>query len=201
MRPVNRRRLVWVLCLALAAIGSLAGHWLAYVLAAPGHAERAGLLAGTGHGYLAYAPVVVGLCVAAILVSLVGCVVHAKGGQRNVGMPPLLFAVLPAVAFTVQEHLERLLHHGGGSALAAADPLFFFGLLIQLPLALAALAVARALLAFAENLVKPGRGVWRVARVATPSGLVPIPAVSPPRISALALGHGQRSPPHSSVAT
>jgi hypothetical protein len=49
-------------------------------------------------------------------------------------------------AFALQEHMERLLHHGEFPWSAVLEPTFALGLLLQLPIALAAWLVAHLLL-------------------------------------------------------
>lgn len=53
----------------IAVGGVLAGHWLTYLIVQPDHHDRAGLLASTGHGYLA----------AAVQLALVLALVAAAG--------------------------------------------------------------------------------------------------------------------------
>ena len=70
------------------------------------------------------------------------------------GMPAWPFAVLPPLAFALQEHLERLLHAGAVPWTAVLEPTFLPGFLLQLPFALLAFAVARALLGAAVLLAR-----------------------------------------------
>ncbi|MGH2996803.1 MAG: hypothetical protein ACRDM9_10860, partial [Gaiellaceae bacterium] len=80
--------------LPLLVLGWLAAHELAY-----------GLVGGDRHfhGYLAHAPVLVGTCTA---VALAGIVARACGlAQRR--LPLWALALVPALGFSVQEHVER----------------------------------------------------------------------------------------------
>jgi len=123
------RRLLWPLVLTLSAAGVLVGHDLAYRLAGVG---SDGL-----HGYLAHAPqLLVALSLPALLVAL--------AGGRTQAPPAWAFGLLGAGGFAAMEHLERL---GHGVPWLLTSPLFLLGLALQLPFALAAWWLARALLA------------------------------------------------------
>jgi hypothetical protein len=183
-------RLAWLLSLGLAAAGGLAAHAVAYRVAEPHHERREHLLEETGHGYLD--SVLLGsLCAALVLVGFAGRVV---AGTRRTGRPPLwLFALAPPLGFALQEHAERALHHDT-ILLAALEPAFLAGLLLQIPFALAALVAARTLfaaaVAVARHLGSPPRPrLAPDASLALP-GTVWIPT-SPTLIGA----RGQRAPP------
>ena len=185
-------RPAWLLSLGLAAAGSLAAHGAAYRVAEPHADRREHLLEETGHGYLD--PALVGsLCVALIVVGFAGRVL-ARTGRAD--RPPLwLFALAPPLGFALQEHAERALHHDT-LLLAALEPAFLVGLLLQLPLALVALLAARALLAAAADLARhigcpPRPKLAPDASLALP-GTYWIPS-SPTLIGA----RGQRAPPSS----
>lgn len=123
-------RLLWPTVLTLSAAGVLVGHDLAYRLAGVG---SEGL-----HGYLAHAPqLLVALSVPALAVAL--------SGGRTRPPHPWAFGLLSVGGFAAMEHLERLGH--GGIPWLLASPLFLLGLALQLPFALAAWWLARALLA------------------------------------------------------
>ena len=143
-------RLAWLLSLGLAAAGGLAAHGLAYRVAEPHEDRRAHLLEQTGHGYLD--PALVGsLCAALVVVGFAGRVLASAGRADR---PPLwLFALAPPLGFALQEHVERALHHDT-ILLAALEPTFVAGLLLQLPFALVALLAARALFAAAAAVAR-----------------------------------------------
>lgn len=123
------RRLLWPIVLTLSAAGALVGHELAYRLTGAG---SDGL-----HGYLAHAPqLLAALSLPALLVAL-------SGGRRR-PPHPLAFALLGAGGFVAMEHLERVAH--GGVPWLLTSPVFLLGLVLQLPFALAAWWLARALL-------------------------------------------------------
>lgn len=184
-------RLAWVLSLGLAAAGGLVAHGLAYRIAEPDPERRHRLLESTGHGY--FDPTLIGsLCVALTVLGFAGCV-HA--GIRRGTRPPLwLFALVPPIGFALQEHAERMLHHNSFSAGTVLEPTFLAGLLLQLPFAIVALLMARALLvaagALARELGTPPRlRLAPDASLAVPTGhRIP---VAPTLVGA----GGQRAPP------
>jgi hypothetical protein len=188
---MTRSRLAWLLLLGLLVGGWAAAHGLAYRIAVPDADERRHLLEATGHGYLNPA-LLVSVSVPLVVLGLGGCVLRG----RVAAPAPSLFALLPPFAFVVQEHLERLLHTGAFPVDAALEPTFAIGLLLQVPFALAAALVARALLVLTDALV----GRLRRSPVGHPrpasGGRGPVHAVTLPRVGILALGHGQRAPPH-----
>jgi hypothetical protein len=184
-------RLAWLLSLGLAAAGGLAAHGLAYRIAEPDDEHRHELLESTGHGYLD--PTLIGsLCVALTVMAFAGCVLV---GVRGSARPPLwLFALAPPVGFALQEHAERMLHQDAFSAGTVLEPTFLAGLLLQLPFAVSALLLARALLvaagALARELGAPPR--FRPApdtSLAVPTGHW-VPAAQ-----TLVGARGQRAPP------
>jgi hypothetical protein len=133
------RRLPWLLSLPLMAAGCLGAHSVAYRLFEPSGAE-------VGHGYLALAPLALAIGIA---LGIVTATRSALTGPAQTAAPVRLFALLPALAFILQEHLERAFH--GGTVLETMlEPVFLVGLALQLPLALCSFLVARALLHVAE---------------------------------------------------
>ncbi len=123
------RRLLWPVVLPLAGAGVLVGHDLAYRLAGAG---------GNGlHDYLVHAPQLL------VALSLPAALVALSGGRTHAPRPPA-FALLGLGGFVAMEHLERLGH--GGVPWLLTSPLFLLGLALQLPFALAAWWLARALL-------------------------------------------------------
>ncbi len=158
----------WLVSIPFMAAGCLAAHSLAYhLVSAP--EER--------HGYLAFAPLFLGVLAA---LALVGAV--RRGRVRS----PLAFAALPPLAFVVQEHAERL-------ELVVTEPAFLLGLALQLPFALAALVAARAFLGVADRVIEAlaARPPTRRAAVAAESAAV----VDVPRVTLLAGSRSSRAPP------
>lgn len=125
---VGTRALTWGLTLPLAGAGVLFGHELTYRLVG----DRA---ASGFHGYLAHAPQLVAIL---LTIGLLGLAVE----QRTLRVGSNRFLLLGAAVFVTQEHVERLVHTGSLPFLLT-NRAFLLGLLIQLPIGLACLAVAR----------------------------------------------------------
>jgi hypothetical protein len=189
-----RRPIVWMVVLPLTAGGCLAAHGLAYRLVAAQPHKRDSLLALTGHGYLGYAPLVLGVMVAVLVVALGTVVAEVARGSSRPPVSPSAFFMLPLLGFVVQEHAERYVHAGYLSSATVLDPAFLVGVVLQVPFALAAYLLARALLAVAEVVGKA------LAVGSKPRPLPVIRNVSPGaadlvRIPVLALGYPGRGPP------
>ena len=176
---MERLRPAWLLGLPLLAVGWLSAHALAYELVP---AEE------HGHGYLAQAPLFLTLCAATVSVALA----VRTAGRRGRMLPGWLVGALPLLGFAVQEHLERGLALGAVPWGTALEPVFLLGLVLQLPFALAALVVARALTALADAVAaRPP------ARPRSTFRLAPPPPVQAEVAGALALARGWagRAPP------
>jgi hypothetical protein len=155
-----RRAVVVLASLGLAIVGSQLAHGAVYRIVAPNAHERTHLLADTGHAYLRFAPL--GLAVVCVLLgmALVAEWRSAGDGATRLRPRPSLFVVVAPVLFVFQEHFERLLHDGAFPLAAATDRTFLLGLVLQLPFALAAYALARLSLAatrVARRLLSPPR--------------------------------------------
>ncbi|HET8605890.1 MAG TPA: hypothetical protein VFL66_02565 [Gaiellaceae bacterium] len=191
-----RRTLAWTLAVPLMLAGSQLAHVVAYLWAYPSAPVRARALLSTGHAYLGWAPLVLGLGGAVALVSLLLTAVDAGRGRSPRALPAWAFALVPPLGFALQEHLERLLATGAFPWDAALAPTFLRGLLLQAPFALAAYLVARLLLRAA---VRVGVVVARRAppRPRRSSSSPAWPAAEPvfPRACALALRRAERGPP------
>ncbi len=112
------------------AAGVLVAHTLAYrVTGAPTDAF---------HSYLHHLPQIL------LIAELVG-VALGGAGTRLDAPRPVFFGAVAVTTFVVQEHLERLVH-GGGVPMLLTTPAFLVGVLLQIPVALVALALARRLL-------------------------------------------------------
>jgi hypothetical protein len=186
-----RRRLAWLVATPLMLGGSQAAHALAYRWVYPEAHVRFLALASTGHGYLVQLPIALGIAGAVTLVSLLVAALDAARGRRARALPAWAFAVLPPLAFVVQEVLELSLHMGTLGWRAVLEPTFLPGLALQLPFALAAYVAARLLLRAAERL---GR-LFATKRTPAFVELVFAPAAGPPcaRVSTLRLS--SRGPP------
>ena len=191
-----RRRFVWVLSVPLAAVGWIAGHWLAYALVAQEGVHREQLLDATGHGYLGVTPLIVACAITMLLVGMGLAIVD--GARGHAPSRPVVWpvALVPPLGFAMQEHLERAIEWNTFPLGAALEPTFVVGMALQLPIAALGCLAARAMLVF-------GRAVGRrvaappVLRLRAPNLAVRLyrrdPAAS--RGSILAGGHGQRAPP------
>jgi hypothetical protein len=186
-----RRGLAWLVAVPLILAGSQAAHVLAYRWVYPEAHVRVLTLASTGHGYLAQLPIALGVGGAIALVSLLVVALDAARGRRARPLPAWAFAVLPPLAFVVQEVLELSLHTGTLAWHAVFAPTFLPGLALQLPFALAAYLAARLLLRVAERL---GRLFAELPRPAF-AGLRWTPAADGPRALVSPLRLVARGPP------
>jgi hypothetical protein len=194
---MRRIGIAWGLAASLAVLGSLWAHELTYRLVAPTAPAYTSLLARTGHGYLDHAPLLVGILLGAVALSLMRACFGGARGWSPARVPGWRFAALPLVGFALQEHLERLFHDGAFPLGASLEPTFALGVALQLPFAVAALVAARALFGAARELGQA------LARLAAPSQSWPPPlrAAFPPsladrpRVVAAARGYGERGPP------
>jgi hypothetical protein len=145
---VSRRGIVWLLTLPLAVVGSQVAHALAYRLTAPDDRALAHALETSGHDYLAYLPTVLAICAALVVVALSRELrLLLAGDTSRPGRPSLLtFAVLGPAIFVAQEHFERLAHGGSPVLGLALEPTFALGLVLQVPFAFVAYALASMLL-------------------------------------------------------
>ncbi len=141
-----RRGLTWLFVLPAIAVGSQVAHGLAYRWAYPQAHLRLTALASSGHSYMAYAPAVVAFLGAVQLIAFGVAVLDAVRRRPARSLPAWVFLVIPEVGFVLQEHLERLFAAGRFPWWTALEPSFWRGLVLQLPLALAAYLVARLLL-------------------------------------------------------
>jgi len=163
-----KRGAPWLVSVPFMAGGCLAAHSLAYHLVS--NAEER-------HGYLAFAPLVLGVLGAAAIVGAL---------RRGRAHSPLFFALLPPLAFAVQEHAERL-------QLVATEPAFLVGLALQLPFALAALVAACAFLGLADLVAEVFAARPRARRA--PALLAPAAALAAPRAMLLSGPRSSRAPP------
>lgn len=173
---MGRRVLTWALTLPLVGASVVVGHALAYRLT--------GADPGSVHEYLGHAPQVLALLA---LVGLLGLAVD----QRAERLSTAPFAGLAAVVFVAQEHLERLAGTGDVPFLLA-DRTFLAGVLLQLPVGLLAVWIARRLAAVVGTAGSTRRGPPRPWAI--PLVLAPL-ASRPPRrpLSGSVFGRG---PPH-----
>jgi hypothetical protein len=182
-------RFAWLVSLPVAIAGCLAAHVFGYLIAVPDPHARAALLERTGHQYLGHLPLLAG---AGLSLALAAAAAHATRGRLGARPSPWLFALLPPLAFVLQEHLERLLASGALPLGTTLQPAFLIGLALQLPFALLAYAIVAVVLRAAEAvrrlLVRPPRPKAQLAQRLSPDFVAPGP---PARSVATA----QRGPP------
>jgi hypothetical protein len=161
--------------LPVLAAGVLVSHALAYRLTAS-PTDRF-------HAYLEHAPQVL------LVLALCGIVLGGFGRRRE-APAAYAFPLIAVTTFAVQEHLERLVHEGTVPFLLTS-PAFVVGLVLQVPVALGASALARWLLAVASDAppprlaLRPRFDVPLVAAPASALGSAEPPAAlgrDPPRL-------------------
>lgn len=190
-----RRGLVWALTLPLVLLGTQAAHALAYDLVYPQAHER--ILLATGHGYLTWLPLALAVAGALALAALGVAAADAARGRPARALPAWAFALLPPATFALQELLELSLHTGSFNMHALLAPTFLPGLLLQLPLALAAYLTARFLLRTAERV---GRALAQSPKIPALVQLLFAPASAPLLARPVVAGCSSRGPPSGPVA-
>jgi hypothetical protein len=190
---------VWLASLLVCAAGWQMAHALAYLLVASADEGSGALVKVTGHGGLAFSPYLIAVSATVLLLAL-GAAVVAGATRRTrpavLVAPYVLLPLLDFVSHTMRESVQS------GHAASTGAPVFLVGLALQVPLALAALLLARGALAWAEGL---GRGLtprWRPGPLALASPVPPrllIGTDHRPIISALSSGCGERGPPDSAL--
>ena len=154
-----RRSAVWLAAAPLMLGGSQFAHAVAYRIVYPQAHVRVLHMLATGHSYFTRAPIVLAAAGACLLVSLAFAALDAARDRPSRALPAAAFALLPPLAFVLQEMLELSLHTGTFAWRAVLAPTFVPGLLLQLPFALLAYVVARLLL----------RAAARIGRALAPS--------------------------------
>jgi hypothetical protein len=192
-----RRWFVWPIAVPLAVVGTLAGHSVGYRVAVPDAHERAHVLASSGHGYLAYAPLLIALCVALVAVGVVAMVLAAVRGSDTTGgtRQIKLVAAFAPVAFVLQEVLERYAHDGRLHWELVVSAPFVLGLATQVPFALLAAAIAYALATAARGVAEAIRSGRRPRTRSIAITFVSWLSVDLPREPVLARGYTGRGPP------
>jgi hypothetical protein len=185
-----RRGLAWALTLPFVLLGTQAAHALAYELVYP--QAHARILLATGHSYLTYLPLALALAGAVALAALCVAAVDAARGRPARKLPAWAFALLPPAMFVAQEVLELSLHSGTFGWRALLAPTFVPGLLLQLPIALAAYIAARLLLRTAEHI---GSALARPRGARPTLQLIAPLAASTLRARVLVAGRSARGPP------
>jgi hypothetical protein len=192
------RRPLLALLLTLPAVigGSLTAHFVTYLVANPDGHERARVLAETGHAYL-QRPWLIAL----VLMTVFGvggllCVhseIHGRASGRVSVTPFLLGAPL---GYAALEHLERLFATGTWPADLLVQPSFLFGLALQLPFAVLAVAISRLVLRSASSVARAVRRRAVMPRWTTAPRVVRAAVtIFTPRPAALAGAGASRAPP------
>jgi hypothetical protein len=190
-----RRHLAWPLAIPLSVLGVLAAHWLSYRLVVPDSHAREHLLASTGHGYLMYAPAIVGISLALVALGFGHAIARELRGESPATKAPAwLVGFVPLLAFVFQEYVERCLQHGSIEWGVALESTFVVGLALQVPFALVAglatlvlTGVARGVAAILSQRCAP--------RLRNLRPLVLPVSFDVPRTPMPALGYAGRAPP------
>jgi hypothetical protein len=157
--------------------GSQLAHALAYRIAYPQAHVRVLHMLATGHSYFTRLPLLLAAAAACLLASLVVTAVDAARARPVRALPAWAFALLPPLAFALQELLELSLHTGAFAWRAALAPTFLPGLLLQLPCAVLMYVAARLLLRAAERI---GLALAPTVASGGRSVVLPIEASAPP---------------------
>lgn len=147
-----RRGAAWLTAVPLMLGGSQLAHALAYRVAYPQAHMRVLHMLATGHSYFTRLPLLLAAAAACVLASLAVTAADAARGRPARALPAFAFALLPPLAFALQELLELSLHTGTFAWRAVLAPTFLPGLLLQLPCALLMYVAARVLLRAAERI-------------------------------------------------
>jgi hypothetical protein len=179
--------------LALSGLGWAAAHALAHRSVMPGEELRQSVL----HGYLGYLPTSFALCLALALALAAAAALGLRWRPAS-GRSLWMFAVVPVLGFAGHALAEPLSGSATAASTAASSatllPVVLVGLLVQVPFALVAVALASGILRLAEGVA---RALAPPAR--SPGGREPEqherarPAHLP--VFRLDRAHGQRAPP------
>jgi hypothetical protein len=153
---MQRRRIAaWLSSIPLMVAGSQLAHVLAYQVVYPSAHIRLSALLASGHGYMVgssgYAPLLLGVLGAIEIVGIGWLFAGSLRRSMQRPVPPWAFALLPVLAFTLQEFLERILAGSAFPWWLVLQPTFQVGLALQLPIALIAYLLARLLLRTAHE--------------------------------------------------
>ena len=190
---MQRRRVAWTLAVAPALGGWYVAHAFAHTVAPPDSAIHERL--HDGPTYLGLAPFCIAACVMLVLAAVAVVSIETVRAPRRGRAAMALFGLLPPLGFVVQDAVERTLLGSGWTADAVLEPTFVAAIAMQVPFALAAVAVAYLLVA-AASAVRDALAYRDVPRVVM-HVLLRWPAHTPDAVpaAAFALGHGQRAPP------
>jgi hypothetical protein len=201
-RPVLRRRLPWLLALPLITAGSIVAHVVGLASApftAGTHDETAeiggGLHERASDGYAGHAVLWLGLIAAIVAVVAIRALFSGVRGRQGRGASAGCFFLLPLIAYSSQELIERLLHAESFPFHAVFEPRFLVGLALQLPFAAATFLLGWVLLRVGEQLSRLLGARPASLRRNRPVALWPRATAALPRVRALSRGHPLRGPP------
>ena len=192
---MRRRRLLVPFLLALSGLGWAAAHAVAHQTVMPDGAKvRESVL----HGYLGYLPTSFALCLALAL-ALAAAAALGLRWRRASGRSLWMFGVVPVLGFAGHALTEPL---ATGSATVASSlsrtamlaPVVLVGLLVQVPFALVAVALASGILRLAESVARMLAAPTAAAGHREPERHEPAHATRAPAFR-LDRAHGQRAPP------
>jgi hypothetical protein len=189
-----RRLSLWILVGSVGVAGCEVAHLLAFRLVYPDRLQRAHALQATGYGYLRYSLLVFAAAAALGLIAFVFRVSHARRREPLVTVG-IWGALAPAATFVLLDQAESFVSGGSLPFDAAGDPTFLPGLLLQVPLGLAAYLLVRFLIRSADKLgralaCRPRQRVRRASSDLPPSLDDGAPCMQVP-----ALRHPGRAPP------
>lgn len=193
---MKSRRVAWLVAVSFASIGSLAAHSLGWLHGAGEAHEHLGGHAEAGHATAGQLPLPVGLLAAGVLTWLASRVWSVARRQPVRSLAPQWLVAVPLLGWALQEAVERLLGVESFPFVAAQEPAFLKGLLVQVLFGVLAVLVASLLFARIRRLRRFGQlGGWPqpdrdVAGVA-PCWRV----IARPHQLALARGYYERGPP------
>jgi hypothetical protein len=150
---------LWLVMLPLVAAGTQGAAALVDAFA-PRSYKTVELFARS-NGSHALLPLAIALGAVVLLYALCSLAISTPGPRRLHGWA---FACLPPLVFTVQEHVEYVLGHGHLPSTLVTNPIFLAGLLLQIPFAVAAYLVARALVTVAVAIAERASGSAPPAR-------------------------------------
>jgi MFS family permease len=185
-----RRAGVWLVAGGLMAAGSVAAHLVGDLLGASPDGDHAEAARTGSHLVEGAAPLVAGVLIAFVAALVAGRIVPSAGRRL-----PWLAGALPIAGVLVQETLERVIHAELPGFSGAHDPSMLTAALVQVPVALILVWLARLLVGAAYAVVRRlvHRSRHRLRR-APPSRHAPASARLSP-ISWVSLGYAQRGPP------
>lgn len=147
------------------------------------------------HGLAGHTVLALGVIIAATFVLALYVLSVRLGVRRRRGLGASCFFLLPLIAYSSQEVVERFLHAESFPFQAVFEPRFLVGLALQLPFAAAAFALGWLLLRAGERIVR-FLNARRVPKLRAHRGQLWSPsALRVPRVLALSRGHPLRGPP------